>query len=452
MVLRSRCVARLCSGPQLRNRNFSSSSPWCRRGTLAAFPPTSSPELDAIITKFRETVFLPNHLNTAYRDMIYRPSQHYYLTGEEPIKVDIALRPAVHGQLMPEPASPTPSKRQDAASEKKDPSKVPRAKAPHIHPMKKAKPARETFTLQPLRIDTDIPNTRVNYLQMLKLITTPADFAIVPEFLHELRIANLPVTPAMLAKTARRAAELDRVDVIMQLFQSINTISIRINHPEIVREVMSGIVRHAINGYWTEKRLDQALGYADTILIMLQDERHLVESVERSASHLPQVWGTAVALEAVRQLRYGPRAPAPHRTHSLTTLAESFLERFSPAGLPAADTKWSVQNQWLGDWAPTVVGVRLTIRVLGDSDPVAKKLAAALSAMEQSVKTAAAVVSEATEAGRSRRGLEMLQDMESALEVTAPERAAQEGAVFVTSDGDVVEKEVTEESEKEKSV
>lgn len=321
-------------------------------------------------------------------------------------------------------------------------SKVPRAKAPHIHDRKKPRPARESFTLAPLEIRKDRPNTRGSYTQMLRLMSGPSDFKLIPAFLQELRAASLPVTPGMLAKTVRRSAELGSLGTVVRMFQSINTIGIQVNHPEIVQALTSAIVRNAASGHWTQSRLDQSSAYAASLLTMLRDPRHHFptrrETLEDSKDSA-YVWGTVMALDAVRTLRYGPSELTAQRTYTLSTLAESFLERLDPTTFSQSLDTPALQNKWLAAWAPAIVGTEYAIQALTLADPITARLQSVLPALKEALSTISEAVRQTEQPGQSRLGLIAQADIETALVAQAPEALQSEQAAELAGGNDAAD-------------
>ncbi|KAK5071558.1 hypothetical protein LTR64_004664 [Lithohypha guttulata] len=68
-------------------RSFSSSHKYAK--TLATFTPTSSPELDATLNSWRESVFLPSILSSEHQRLIYKTSRRDILTTPPGVSVSV---------------------------------------------------------------------------------------------------------------------------------------------------------------------------------------------------------------------------------------------------------------------------------------------------------------------------------------------------------------------------
>ena len=57
---------------------------------LGDFTPTSNPELDSLLAKYREQLFIPSSLSKSHQRLIYRPTRHHYLTDDPGVSVTIS--------------------------------------------------------------------------------------------------------------------------------------------------------------------------------------------------------------------------------------------------------------------------------------------------------------------------------------------------------------------------
>ena len=350
----------------------------------------------------------------------------------------VRVKRAAPGATLP--AQPEEIKPAESASESKE-SRTLRATAPPVNPSKKPPTPVESMLLIPLNARVDEPKTRHEYVKMLNLMETPKDFALVPEFLRELRLADRPVTARMLAKTVRRGSELNCEALVIDMFQRIETIGVSIRHAYIMSEVAVAMVHCALKGRFAQADLDKALRLYDKAFTILEDPRQLVkwsqpEYLERDVWRRPFVWGSAMTLEAIREIRYGRREYAPGDERGLVPRATKFAELFTNEVFAMQrDQKANHHNARLVQWIPTYFGLKFALQIINQDSALGRRLQEVLTVIEPEIHRSMQIVKESPSGETFDRGIKLYAALEKALEVEpqayADKTMAEDGAAAV---------------------
>ncbi|KAI5799226.1 hypothetical protein DFH27DRAFT_601496 [Peziza echinospora] len=188
-----RAIAPMTTSPRLRvtaalPRLFSTTSSSQRQveGPLPLFPPTSNQTLDHLLSTLHDELFVPPHLLSRHRNLIYRHKNHPLLL-EEPIYYTVSNQ-AIH--LTPKQNVPS----------------LPRS----------------LFT------------------KCINSMETPRDFDVVPGLLLGYTQAGRPLLPQHHEKFARAAALAGRADVILQALDNAELNSFKANK-QLVRNTFLGL-------------------------------------------------------------------------------------------------------------------------------------------------------------------------------------------------------------------
>ena len=328
-------------------------------GGLPQFNPTSSPDLDALLSTFRTNIFLPSHLLRLQRNLLYKPKNHFLLTSDEPATVRVG---------------------------------------------------NEVLQLQPLNHLRDEPPTRQSFAKILALMQEGRDWQNLPGFLEGLKTAKRKLHPWQIEKMVRRANLAGRQGVVLECLRRVEGTGVGLWDPEVVSEIMRGAVMKALQGSWSPEAVEKANKFARDVWDLLHDPRHASQS--RAQRTRPEIIGILVQLEASYTLLSLPKADD---TGKLQSAVELLLSNWDKKALILEDTAMTspTANQILMTWAPVWHGMTLARKALGESSKHGKLLEEKLTQDLQPMLERAGEVVTADEdlPQRGRRGMRMWEDL-----------------------------------------
>ncbi|QSZ32620.1 hypothetical protein DSL72_002199 [Monilinia vaccinii-corymbosi] len=241
-----------------QQRSFTS-SPVCQKvGHVPSFSPTSSPELDALLSKYRKNLFLPAHLSEYDQKLVYS-QKHAQSLLAEPVKIQIGG---------------------------------------------------EEFVLEHIDQLRDVPSTVKGFRQILNLMTEPKDWDNLPKLLEGLHDCKRHLPAAIYCQMIRRAALLGRLDTVIESARRVRYTGFRLRDEEIVTQIMYWISHKAQVSGFEEKETKQALAWGETVVDLLQDPRHAGDEGSLPTENgndvraLPEVIGILLQLAAVHAVKY----------------------------------------------------------------------------------------------------------------------------------------------------
>ncbi|MCJ1316036.1 hypothetical protein MMC15_001356 [Xylographa vitiligo] len=357
------------------NRPFSSTPPHRAHGPLPTFPTTSSAPLDALLATFRTNIFLPAHLLRAQRALIFRPSLHHHLTGDDPLVLTLPT------------ASPTGR-------------------------------SHEAFTLAPLDHLRDEPATAPAFHALLALLRTPADWLVLPLFLAGLRSSGRTLRPALLEKMVRRAAAAGRMGVVGECARMVARTGVRLDSVGLAREALWGAVQTGILAGWSAEGTAAAARQAEGLLVLMEEPAHVAGGAKPRAAgggdprRAPEVLGAGMGLVALRALRAGEGDVGGRVERGATRM----LGCWGNADLSVREEGWWDANRALMCWAPVEVGMRVAVRVLGEGSELGRRLEEVRAGqVEPAVRKAREVLERGGPKEGRRRGVVMYEELQKAL-------------------------------------
>lgn len=293
-------------------------------GALPTFQPTPSPQLDTLLATFRSNVFLPSHLISLQKDLLYKKKNHPLLTSDEPATVRLGD---------------------------------------------------EVLQLHPLSHVKDEPNTRASFAKALDLMTESGDFKNLPGFLQGLKTARRSIKDYQLEKAVRRANESGRQSIINDCLRRTESTGLSLGNLRVAREVVWGATLRAIQSDWSQKGVEKAAKYAENVWELMHDPRHgeKMHGME-NAKRRPEVLGVLVQLSAARATMSGDKSAV----EKYVSLMLSYWER-GREEMALEEGDWNDANYKLLMWAPVWHGIKLARKVLGAQSPLGKKLGERMS-------------------------------------------------------------------------
>ncbi|ETN42522.1 uncharacterized protein HMPREF1541_01679 [Cyphellophora europaea CBS 101466] len=225
MAPRTKAVAFICNSCKSSFvRGYSSTAPLGR--TFPSFKPTSQPELDTLLSQYRETLFIPENLSKNHQHLIYRPSKHHILTNDPGVTVSITDEEDV--KLRPMSYAERPEKRKSLAR------------------------------LTSLLGETPDPDSWSNLLP----------------FLEGMKSSHEPVPAKFLEKLTRKANKLGMQRFIIELAEQAKRTDVRLSEPFLLRELLLGCHRRALESSYQGEGFEKAARQAQLIVYMLQKGDH----------------------------------------------------------------------------------------------------------------------------------------------------------------------------------
>ena len=336
-------------------------------GALSSFTPTTSPELDALLSTFRTNIFLPAHLLKLQQNLIYRKKNRRLLTDTD------------------EPAT--------------------------------AKIGNEVHALKPLNRLTDEPSTSKSLAQMVELCKEGKDWVNMVPFLIELKTAGRKVKGPQFEKMVRRMGEEGGLGVIIEMARRVEGTGMRLGELGIAREALWGAVMKYIRSERNEAAVQDAHKFIEAIWQLLSDERHVDRpATGKKASDPkthPEIIGVLLWIRALKaslladnQDADGTVKRAAEMVLAVWNRDENKTNNNNTIGDDEDTTNWYDANRTLIMWAPVWHGMHMARGIVGENTPLGRDLANAISLdLEPKLKKAQRVVAQHVGEDVTRRGL-----------------------------------------------
>ncbi|EEP78995.1 predicted protein [Uncinocarpus reesii 1704] len=251
-ALLARCASQT-SRISRSNRYFSSTSPYSKE-FLAAFKPSSSPELDALLTNFRQNLLIPLSLSSRHRRLIYR-DRFAEQIKDNPISVNVG------GE------------------------------------------EEESYRLRHMTL-TDHPGDK-ELRQMVSLMKTHNDWLNMIPFLIGLQNANRPLSTKRLAWVVRKAGLAGQAGVMLEAAKQWRRTGVTLNDPAIATALFLAIRYNAQQVDFKGEEAQKALRQARTAAELLDAPEHTATDPKRDAKRLPGIIAILLELSAAEALNSG---------------------------------------------------------------------------------------------------------------------------------------------------
>ncbi|KAL8929562.1 MAG: hypothetical protein Q9208_001231 [Pyrenodesmia sp. 3 TL-2023] len=354
-----RCLQRL---QHTSTRAFTTSPARRKHGAIPTFTPTSSPTLDTLLSTFRTNIFLPTHLLSLQKTLIYRHKNHRLLTNPE------------------EPAT--------------------------------VKLGNEVHQLHPLNHITDEPNTRKSIAEMLDLMQEGRDWVNVIPFLEGLRQSGRKVRGWQMEKIVRRAAERGRQGVVVEMLRRVEGTGVRLGDVKVAREVMWGGVLKGVQSQWEGDGVKAVEKYVEQCWDMLSEERHVSKEDKKTGGDpktQPEIVGVLLWARALKSVLYGK---GEDEEGKVKRAAEMLMAVWKKSDCSVDWEDWYDANYKLMMWVPVWHGMRMARKVLEENTQLGRSLRTALTEdLEPLVTKAAKLVGEHADGETDRRGRILFQQL-----------------------------------------
>lgn len=254
----------------------------------------------------------------------------------------------------------------------------------------------------------------------MDLLKEKKDYDILPGLLEGYKKSGRVLRKGMAEKLIRRAAEAGRGGVVMECLRRVEKTGVRLDDVAIAREAMWVAVRQAVQSEWSETGLEKALKFAEGVLDLLEDTRHMPpKHVSPSDDPLfkPEIAGVALDLSAALATKYPSSMPS--HTKKLGQYVKRMSTLWPNADLHIDPENWNDANYKLLMWLPVWHGLKMANRLPEKSPAVRQLTGVPLQQVGQTVEKARDVVlahgKEKGEGEGMRRGLKLYAELAGAL-------------------------------------
>lgn len=233
-------------------RSFSSTT--SSKASLPAFQPTSSEELNTLLSTLRTKVFVPEVVNSTQRKLIYKPARQSILLGD----------PGVNFTTK----------------------------------------EGEEIKLEPLNIHNR-PKKKQTLYRILALMQENESWENLPALLQGLQASNQnPVKLAWWKKMVRKAGEAGRIDIIIRCAEMGDRTGLWFTQPEVVEEVVASLHNDAVAAQWTGEQFDTVIKDAEKMVRVLEGTTSAkkLKDGEKDYRKSPEVAGLLLELYSARAI------------------------------------------------------------------------------------------------------------------------------------------------------
>ncbi|KAL9594537.1 MAG: hypothetical protein Q9219_006978 [cf. Caloplaca sp. 3 TL-2023] len=355
-----RCLQRLFQ--HRPTRSFTTSPARRKHGGVPTFQPTSSPELDALLSTFRANVFLPAHLLALQKSLVYKSKNHRLLTNPE------------------EPAT--------------------------------VKLGNEVHQLHPLNHITDEPGVRKSLRLILGWMSEGRDWVNLIPFLEGLRQSGRKVRAWQAEKIVRRIGEAGKPGVVMEMLRRVEATGVKLGDVGVCREVFWGGILKCVQSGWSEEGVKDAERLMERWWDMLSDEKHVDQDTKKRSGDpkmQPEIVGSLLWVRATRSVLFGEKKDEEGK---VKRAAEMVTAVWKNVDLKMNEQDWNDANWKLMMGAPVWHGMKMAQGVLGDNTSLGRSLARTVTLeLEPALNKAREIVAHHVSDGGKRRGLELYDEL-----------------------------------------
>ncbi|KAK8007572.1 hypothetical protein PG989_001562 [Apiospora arundinis] len=220
-------------------RSFSA-TPSRNAQQVAHFTPTSSPELDELLSTIRMKIILPSYLSLTQRKQLMSKRYEKKLAAD-PVIIDI------DGEIL---------------------------KFRYLAPL-----------------DAGLPNTQKSVMKAVTSFETEDDFVNLRPLLEGIHNTHRKLDADFWTKMTRVVGSKGRIYEMIELARRAKWTGYRLDNSERVNELLLYVQMKAADGGWRKSETEKALRWSEMIIELLQTEAHTPKSSQASygLEHDPQV-------------------------------------------------------------------------------------------------------------------------------------------------------------------
>ncbi|KAF7122994.1 hypothetical protein CNMCM5793_001170 [Aspergillus hiratsukae] len=285
---------------------------------IPTFPPTSSPELDQALKRFREEVFIPFGLNTEQRRLMFRKKYAEKLE-QEPVTVNIGDNDEPY-QLRP-----------------MDPLSRPRKKG---------------------------------FRDVVALMETKQDWQNLAPFIGGLRMSNRKTSIAHWEWIVRKAGNADALGAILECAKQAERTGLRLNHNGLVERIFFWLHLRALKapeGQFKEPALSKALSLAKQFAALMEAPEHAPntrpnQTIPDDPKRQPFVIGILLELSAARAVN---ELGGKDETGDVHAYAERLMANWEAGNFSRDITGFYKMDDMLQKTVPIYNAIKLALPVEG---------------------------------------------------------------------------------------
>jgi hypothetical protein len=276
---------------------------------IPSFAPTSSADLDQILNRFREEIFIPFGLGARQRRLIFRQRYSEKLE-EEPITVTIA---------------------QD-----------------------------EKFQLRPL--DPQSLPRKEEIVQVVSLMKTMKDWQNIIPFLVGMRMSRRVLTQGRWEWLIRKAGEADSLGIILECAKQSERTGLKLKEIDIVHRLFFALHQKAQAADFKGDSMTKTLALAKQFAALMEAPEHVNHDIKLDPKRRPFIIGVLLELSAARALN---ESEGRDEGGYVKSYAEKLLASWPLGSFDGKIQDWVHVDRMLQENIPIWNGIRLALQVHG---------------------------------------------------------------------------------------
>ncbi|KAL1970881.1 hypothetical protein VTN77DRAFT_2715 [Rasamsonia byssochlamydoides] len=279
------------------------------KNAIPTFPPTSSPELDQALNRFRQELFIPFGLGEKQRRLMFR-QRYAHKLEEEPVTVTVG---------------------ED-----------------------------EKFQLRPM--DPQSRPRKEEIVDVVKLMKTTKDWQNIIPFLTALRMSRRYLKLSRWEWLVRKAGEANALGIILECAKQAERTGLQLKHVDLVHRLFFALHLKAQAAEFQGEATAKALSLARQAVMLMEAPEHVNHDIQWDPKRRPSLIGVLLELSAARALNefQGDDADGHVRAYAQRLLATWPLGSFEEE-----PKKWHRVDRLLQENVPIWNGIRLALQVHG---------------------------------------------------------------------------------------
>jgi hypothetical protein len=276
----------------------------------AAIPtlfPTSSPELDQTLNRFRDEMFIPNALNASQRNLIYRPRNANKLNGH-PVIVTIGE-------------------------------------------------SEESYQLR--SIDVFSLPSKKDVIRVLSLMHETNDWSNLATFLTGIYKSNITLSLGRWEWLVRKAGESNGIGQLLKCAQQSKSTQFELKKISLVERLFFELHLMGQRNDFAGPGIAKINGLAKSFALLMEAPEHAVHDLENDPKKNPLVIGTLLELSAAKALSEG----GTDGVREVEALTRRLLASWKTQNLNTEGKGWQHIDHLLQQLVPTYNGLKLALRL-----------------------------------------------------------------------------------------
>jgi hypothetical protein len=324
---------------------------------LPTFSPSSSSELDTLLTRFREQLFIPASLGPRHRQLVYKKKYVDQLTNQR-VMVNI-------------------------------------------------KGTDDQVRLQPMRIE-DRPTTE-DFKTAVTLMKTRADWDNLLPLLSGMKASNRRIPWQRWDWLVRKTCEAGMPNVVLRCARQSARTGLKLQQLELVKNLYLGFHAVAQSADFKGEAVENTLKQAKQAAFLVTLPKKKAVSAERDPARQPSIIGVLLELSAARSLdAFGGK----DESGEVATYSKRVLDTWVLGDFNFETEKWTTANNKLQEMIPLWHGMKLALRVneISADEYLRTNLTNRIKELGSKIEAATKRVSESGSSGLPK-GLKMSQEM-----------------------------------------